>query len=48
MKKYFFRLLNSINQKVLPRYSRGDPAKLSKFQQAILAFRYYVLVNSLD
>lgn len=46
MKKSFFKILNSINKKILPSFIGKDPAKLSKMQQAILAFRYYVLVNS--
>lgn len=48
MKKQFFRIINKINQKVLPKYSKEDPAKLTKFQQAIVAFRYFVLINSKD
>ncbi len=48
MKKSFFRLLNKINNAVLPSYIKLDPAKLSKLQQAVLAFRYYVLIQSKD
>ncbi|MBD1429627.1 MULTISPECIES: hypothetical protein [Sphingobacterium] len=48
MKKKFFKILNNINKAILPKYSKLDPSKLSKFQQAIVAFRYYVLTNSLD
>ena len=48
MKKGFFKLLNSINQKILPKYSKKDPSKLSKLQQAVVAYRYYVLINSMD
>ena len=48
MKKGFFRILNKINQKVLPKYSKEDPSKLSKVQQAVVAYRYYVLINSMD
>ncbi|WP_312697887.1 MULTISPECIES: hypothetical protein [Sphingobacterium] len=48
MKKGFFRILNKINQKVLPKYSKEDPSKLSKLQQAVVAYRYYVLINSMD
>jgi len=46
MKKSFFKMLNSINKKILPSFIGKDPAKLSKVQQAILAYRYYVLVHS--
>ncbi|WP_167554311.1 hypothetical protein [Sphingobacterium sp. CZ-2] len=48
MKKGFFKILNSINQKILPSYSKKDPSKLSKLQQAVVAYRYFVLVNSMD
>lgn len=46
MKKSFFKILNSINKKILPSYIGKDPAKLSKVQQAVLAFRYWILVQS--
>ncbi|NRS92394.1 hypothetical protein HNQ03_001462 [Chryseobacterium sp. 16F] len=48
MKKKFFFTLNEINKKVLPKLSGKDPLKMNKFQKAILAYRYYVLINSLD
>lgn len=48
MKKQFFGFLNRLNKAVLPSYSQLDPAGLTKFQQAILAFRYYVLIQSKD
>ncbi len=48
MKKGFFRILNKINQKVLPKYSKEDPSKLSKLKLAVVAYRYYVLINSMD
>lgn len=48
MKKTLFRILNRFNKKFLPKYSRIDPTKLTKFQKAVLAYRYYVLINSLD
>ncbi|MFC4380165.1 MULTISPECIES: hypothetical protein [Chryseobacterium] len=48
MKKSFFRLLNVINKKVLPKLSKKDPNKLTKIEKGILAYRYFVLVNSLD
>lgn len=48
MKKSFFKFLNRINKKVLPSFIDKDPAKLNKIQQAIVAYRYYVLVNSKD
>ncbi|WP_165590522.1 hypothetical protein [Chryseobacterium aquaticum] len=48
MKKSIFRLLNTINKKVFPKLSDKDPAKLTKIQKGILAYRYFVLTNSLD
>ena len=48
MKKSVFRIVNRFNKKFLPKYSHLDPTKLTKFQKGILAFRYYVLINSLD
>ncbi|WBV61778.1 hypothetical protein PFY12_06550 [Chryseobacterium camelliae] len=48
MKKSFFRLLNRMNKVILPKLSDKDPNKLTKFQKGILAYRYFVLINSLD
>jgi len=48
MKKSFFKFLNKINKKVLPKLSDKDPMKFTKFQKGILAYRYFVLINSLD
>jgi hypothetical protein len=48
MKKSFFRLLNKMNKAILPKLSDKDPNKLTKIQKAILAYRYFVLINSLE
>ncbi len=48
MKKTLFTLLNRINKLILPRYSDQDPSKLSKLQQIVVAYRYYILIRSLD
>lgn len=48
MKKSFFQLLNTVNKKLLPKLSDKDPNSLSKIEKGILAYRYFVLVNSLD
>lgn len=48
MKKNIFKIINRFNKKVLPKYSHLDPTKLTKLQKGVLAFRYYVLINSLD
>ncbi|MFZ4930308.1 hypothetical protein [Chryseobacterium sp. Mn2064] len=48
MKKSFFRLLNAVNKKFLPKLSKKDPNHLTKIEKGILAYRYFVLVNSLE
>ncbi|HCR76784.1 MAG TPA: hypothetical protein DIW37_10350 [Chryseobacterium sp.] len=48
MKKSFFRFLNTINKAILPKLSDKDPSKLTKIQKGILAYRYFVLINSMD
>lgn len=48
MKKSFFRFLNRINKGILPKLSDKDPSKLTKIQKGILAYRYFVLINSMD
>lgn len=48
MKKKIFQLIVRLNKLVLPSYSKKDPLTLSKFQQAILAYKYYTLIHSLD
>ncbi|WP_185151776.1 hypothetical protein [Chryseobacterium sp. SN22] len=48
MKKSFFRFLNKINKAMLPKLSDKDPNSLTKFQKGILAYRYFVLINSLE
>jgi len=48
MKKSLFKILARINRWILPKYSKRDLDKLSKFDQAIIGFRYWVTKNSLD
>lgn len=48
VKKTFFKILARVNQVILPRYSKQDLTKLSKPAKAIVAFRYWVTINSLD
>jgi hypothetical protein len=48
MKKSFFQLLNAVNKKMLPKLSNKDPNSLTKIEKGILAYRYFVLVNSLE
>ena len=47
MKKAFFKLLVKINNSILPRYAGKDPSRLTKIQQAVLAYRYWALIHSL-
>jgi hypothetical protein len=47
MKKSTFKTLALINKVILPRYSKKDITKLSKIEKAIVAYRYWVTLNSL-
>jgi hypothetical protein len=46
--KIIFKFINKINKLILPRYAKKDPSKLKKYQQAIIAYRYFILIRSLD
>ena len=46
--KLIFKLLALINKTVLPKYYKRDLNKLKKWQKAIIAYRYYVTIKSLD
>lgn len=48
MKKSIFKLLARLNRRFLPRYSQRNLNRLSKLDQAIIAFRYWVTRNALD
>ena len=48
MKKFLFKALAKLNKIIMPRYSKRDFTKLSKFDQALVAYRYWVTTNSLD
>ena len=45
--KALFKVLAKINNAVLPKYSDKDLTKLSKFQKAIVGYRYWVTKQSL-
>ncbi|MEI9921701.1 MAG: hypothetical protein WDO14_23355 [Bacteroidota bacterium] len=47
MKRSAFKFLALVNRVLLPRMSKKDLTKLSKTQQAIVAWRYWVTVNAL-
>ncbi|WP_026812041.1 hypothetical protein [Arenibacter certesii] len=50
MKKNLFKILAKINKVILPSFTRKklDLAKASKWQMAIIGWRYYVTTNALD
>ncbi|MBL7873208.1 MAG: hypothetical protein JNM78_16435 [Cyclobacteriaceae bacterium] len=48
MKKTAFRILAKINKVIMPRFSQKDITRLSKFDQALVAYRYWVTINALD
>ncbi|MEJ1223540.1 SsrA-binding protein [Sediminicola sp. 1XM1-17] len=50
MRKHFFKFLAKVNRFFLPSYSKKqlDLAKASKFQMAIIGWRYYVTLHALD
>jgi hypothetical protein len=48
MKKNFFKILASLNKRILPSYGKRDLSKLSKIDKAIVAYRYWVTTSALD
>jgi hypothetical protein len=48
MKKTLFQLMARVNKWILPRYSKRDISRLSKLDQAIVGFRYWVTKNALE
>jgi hypothetical protein len=48
MKKTAFKILAKINKVIMPRFSQKDITRLSKFDQALVAYRYWVTINALD
>ena len=50
MRRALFKTLAKINKMILPSYSKRqlDIAKASKFQMAIIGWRWYVTKNALD
>ncbi|KGO82543.1 SsrA-binding protein [Flavobacterium sp. ST-75] len=45
-----FKLLAKLNKWLLPNYSKQqlDLSKATKFQKAIIAWKYYVTIHALD
>tara|TARA_R110000868_G_scaffold14075_6_gene65740 strand:+ start:2746 stop:2898 length:153 start_codon:yes stop_codon:yes gene_type:complete len=50
MKKSMFQILAKINKALLPSFSkkRLDLSKASKFQMALIGWRYFVTTNAID
>ncbi|MBK6266908.1 hypothetical protein JKA74_17830 [Marivirga sp. S37H4] len=48
MKKLIFKGLAKLNKVILPSFGKKDLTKLSKWQKAIVAYRYYITKNALD
>lgn len=48
MKKSFFKFLALVNRAIVPRMSKHDLTRLTKFQKAVVAWRYWVTINALD
>ena len=50
MKKVLFKFLAKINKLILPSFTkkRLDLSKASKFQMAIIGWRYLITTNALD
>ncbi|MGB5229677.1 SsrA-binding protein [Eudoraea sp.] len=50
MKKGLFKLLARINRLILPSFTkkRLDLSKASKYQMAIIGWRYFITTNALD
>jgi len=50
MKKGLFKLLAKINRLILPSFTkkRLDLSKASKYQMAIIGWRYFITTNALD
>ncbi|VAW10823.1 hypothetical protein MNBD_BACTEROID03-897 [hydrothermal vent metagenome] len=49
MKRYFFKVLAKLNKTILPSYSKKqlDLSKATKFQMALIGWRYFVTTNAL-
>lgn len=48
MRRLVFKLLARLNKLVMPRFSHRDLTKLSKLDKALVAYRYWVTINSLE
>ncbi len=48
MKKTIYQILAKLNRLILPRYSKRDITKLSKLGKALVAYRYWVTIHSIE
>jgi len=48
MKRSLFKLLAKVNKLILPSFAHKDLTKLSKLEKALVGYRYWVTINSLD
>jgi hypothetical protein len=48
MKRSFFKILAKVNKAILPSFAQKDLAKLSKFEKAVVGYRYWVTINALE
>jgi hypothetical protein len=48
MKKVLFKTLAALNRALLPSMGKKDLTKLSPFQKALVAYRYWVTTRALE
>lgn len=48
MKKSVFKVLALINKAILPKYYKRDLKNLKKWEIALVGYKYWVTINSLD
>ncbi len=48
MKKAVFRVLASLNRLLLPKVYKFNLERMTKPQKALVAYKYWVLLNALD
>jgi len=46
--KQIFKMLAKMNKVIMPRFSKKDITRLSKIEKGLIAWRYWVTLNSLD
>ncbi len=48
MKRTFFKVLSKINKTILPSYRHRNLERLSKFDQLIIGYKYWVTKHYFD